>query len=258
VVVERDHYQGASLAWRRDIGLANPMSCSLSPISREFPLDYPTGIFLRSLQTKGGEIVKRYKFFASLLITFASLPVVQAWAADPSPAPEKMPAILASLDAGKVTVLDDKAAAAIRGQAYQYVLVKTFLNPFDFAPDIAWTLNPLDFRYGAWGGLNWTAGGPPADNMDTLFMFHDGGLISNDQLAGALALLPNTPNAFWGNIYVPSFITPGSNLPANSKVWVAGGSVVGGKLYFGFRSMPFPEYARREALIGISLLGVLP
>ena len=124
--------------------------------------------------------MKSYKVFASLLITFAFLSVVQAWAADPPPAPEKMPAILASLDAGKVTVLDDKAAGAIRGQAYQYVLVRTVLNAFDFAPGIQWTLNPLAYRYGAWGGPGWTNGGdigvdthPTADRMDDLFKLHD-------------------------------------------------------------------------------------
>ena len=62
--------------------------------------------------------MKTYKISASLLITFAFLSV-QALAADPPPAPKKMPAILASLDAGKVTVLVDKAPGAVRGQAYQ-------------------------------------------------------------------------------------------------------------------------------------------
>jgi hypothetical protein len=94
--------------------------------------------------------------------------------------------------------------------------------------------------------------------MDRIFELHDNGILSNAQLAGALQLLATTPHPFWGNIYVPSFITPGSSLPADSRVWVAGGSVVGGKFYLGWRPMPFPEYARREALIGIQLLGVLP
>lgn len=207
--------------------------------------------------------MKKYKVFASLLITFVFLSAVQAWAADPPPAPEKMPAILASLDTGKVTVLDDKTAASVRGQAYQYVLVRTVLNAFDFAPDIQWTLNPLAYRYGAWGGLGWTDGGgigssTPADTMDTLFQLHDQGALSDALLAGALQTLATTPSLFWGNIYVPSFITAGSNLPANKNVWVASGSVVGGRFYLGWRPMPFPEYARREALIGISLLSVLP
>ena len=207
--------------------------------------------------------MKTYKVFASLLITFAFLSVVQAWAADPPPTPEKLPAILASLDAGKVTVLDDKAARAIRGQAYQYVLVRTVLNAFDFAPDIQWSLNPFAYRYGAWGGPGWTNGGgigsnTPADLMDNFFMLHDQSALSDAQLIGALQLLATTPNAFWGSIYVPPSITAGSNLPANKNVWVAGGSIVGGKFFLGWRPMPFPEYARREALIGMQLLGVLP
>ena len=136
--------------------------------------------------------MKTYKIFASLLIIFAFLSV-QAWAADPPPAAEKMPAILASLDAGKVTVLDDKAAGAIRGQAYQYVLVRTVLNAFDFAPGIQWSLNPLAYRYGAWGGPGWTNGGDigssaPADLMDTYFMGHDQGTLSDAQLIVALGV----------------------------------------------------------------------
>ena len=139
------------------------------------------------------------------MITFAFFSVVQAWAADPPPVPEKLPAILASLDAGKVTVLDDKAAQAIRGQAYQYVLVRTVLNAFDFAPDIQWSPNPFAYRYGAWGGPGWTNGGgigpnTPADLMDTLFMLHDQSTLSDTQLIGALQLLATTPNAFWGSI----------------------------------------------------------
>src|SRR4030095_1906536 len=104
----------------------------VSHYPREFPLDslpeysYAFSQPIPRFQ-EGRELVKIYKVFASLLITFAVFSV-QAWAADPPPAPDKMPAILASLDAGKVTVLDDKAAGAIRGQAYQYVLVRTVLN----------------------------------------------------------------------------------------------------------------------------------
>jgi len=206
--------------------------------------------------------VKTYKVSASLLITFAFLSV-QAFAADPPPAPKKMPAILASLDAGKVTVLDDKAAGAVRGQAYQYVLVRTVLNALDFAPGIQWSLNPFAYRYGAWGGPGWTNGGDigsnaPADLMDALFRGHDQGTLSDAQLIGALQLIATTPNLFWGKIYVPPSVTQGSNLPADENVWVASGSLVGGRFYLGWRPMPFPEYARREALIGMQLLGVLP
>ena len=208
--------------------------------------------------------MKTYKVFASLLITFAFLSI-QARAADPPPAPEKLPAILASLDAGKVTVLDNKTAGAIRGQAYQYVLVRTVLNAFDFAPGIQWSLNPLAYRYGAWGGPGWTNGGgfgssAPADAMDDLFMQHDQGLPDALLILGLqnLATTSTTSDPYWGKIYVPTSITQGSGLPADKYVGVASGSLVGGKFYLGWRPMPFPEYARREALIGMQLLGVLP
>jgi hypothetical protein len=206
--------------------------------------------------------VKRYKCFASLLIAFAFLSVAHAWAADPPPAPEKMPAILAALDTGKVAVLDDKAAGAVRGQAYQYVLVRTFLNAFDFGAGIQWSPNPFAYRYGAWGGPGWTAGGgigsdTPADAMDEFFKAHDlGG--SDAQLLLDLQGLPATFHPFWGTIYVPPSITPGSNVPVSKNVWVSGTSVVGGRIFLGWRPMPFTEYARREAIIGMQLLGVLP
>ena len=209
--------------------------------------------------------MKRYKVFSSLLITFAFLSVVQARAADPPPAPEKLPAILASLDAGKVTVLDNKTAGAIRGQAYQYVLVRTVLNAFDFAPGYSvdcqsiglplWRLgrSRMDQRRRQRRHTH-----PTADAMDAAFRLHDLGQYPDALLIGALQSLAPTSNPFWGKIYVPTSITQGSNLPADKNVAVASGSLVGGKFYLGWRPMPFPEYARREALIGMQLLGVLP
>jgi len=173
-----------------------------------------------------------------------------------------MPAILANLDAGQVTVLDDKAAKAVRGQNYQYVLVKTILNPLDFGPDLNWTLNLFGYRYGAWGGPGWTNGGgigsnAPADAMDALFKQHDEGL-SNQGLITGLQGLVNTSVPFWGPIYVPPAITAGSNLPADKNVWVSGASLLGGKFFLGWRPLPFPEYSRREALTGMQLLGLVP
>jgi hypothetical protein len=203
--------------------------------------------------------MKGYKCCATLLTVFAFLMSATIWAAD-RPAPsEGTPAILAALDAGKVTILDDQASMAVRGQAYQYVLVRTILNPLDFGPGLAWTTNLLGYRYGAWGGYGWTAGGLPADAMDALFMQHDSD-GNNAALIAGLKGLPNTPNGFWGLIYVPApaTITPGSNLPVNAQVWVSSLSILGGKFFLGWRAMPFTEYSRREALTGMQLLGLIP
>jgi hypothetical protein len=221
----------------------------------------------------------RHRSCASLLVAlgfsaFAFLPdnarAADKPAADKPAAVAQTPAILASLDARDVKVLDDGAAKAVRGQAgeYLYVLVRILgLNTFDFAPGIEWTLNPFAYRYGAWGGPSWTNGGQPlsnpiapADPMDALFRLHDQGTLNDLQLVGALSLLPNAGNSFWGQIYVPAsaVINPVSGLPVGTNVWVAGGSFIGGKFYFGWRPMPFTEYSRRQALTGMQLLTLLP
>lgn len=199
---------------------------------------------------------------------FAFLAGTDARAADTAAAAADTPAILAALDARDVKVLDDGAAKAVRGQAgqYLYVLVRILgLNTFDFAPSIEWSLNPFDYRYGAWGGPGWTNGGQPlsslvdpADAMDTLFKAHDLGFLTDLGLVGALSILPNVANGFWGQIYVPAVINPASGLPVSTNVWVAGGSFIGGKFYFGWRPMPFTEYSRRQALAGMQLLVFLP
>lgn len=191
-----------------------------------------------------------------------------AWAADTPAAGTGTPAILASLDARDVKVLDDGAAKAVRGQAseYRYVLVRILgLNTFDFAPGIEWSLNPFAYRYGAWGGPGWTNGGQPlanlvdpADAMDTLFMAHDFGTVNDQQLVALLSLLPNVNNNFWGQIYVPGVINPASGLPVGTNVWVSGASLIGGKFFLGWRPMPFTEYSRRQALTGMQLLVFLP
>jgi hypothetical protein len=209
--------------------------------------------------------MKRYKFCASLLTALAFLLAAGAWAADRTAVGEGTPAILASLDNGKVTILDDQATMAIRGQAYQYVLVRTVLNPLDFGPGLNWTNNLLGYRYGAWGGPGWTNGGgvgsnTPADAMDALFMQHDLGTLTDQGLINALKSLPNAPGGFWGLIYVPAAgdITAGSGLPVGKNVWVSGLSILGGQLFLGWRPMPFTEYSRREALTGMQLLGLRP
>lgn len=215
----------------------------------------------------------RHQPCASLVValafsSFAFLTGTDAWAAEKPAAPADTPAILASLKTSDVTVLDDGAAMAVRGQAtgYRYVLVKILgLNTFDFASGIEWSWNPFDYRYGAWGGPGWSNGGQslptlvaPADAMDTLFQAHDLGTVTDQQLVALLSLLPNVNNNFWGQIYVPAVINPASGLPVGTNVWVSGTSLIGGKLFFGWRPMPFTEYSRRQAVTGMQLLVFLP
>jgi hypothetical protein len=208
-------------------------------------------------------------FAAFVVSALTVLTGTQAWASDKPAAAPQTPAILAALDARDVKVLDDGAANSVRGQAgeYRYVLVKILgLNTFDFAPGIQWSLNPFDYRYGAWGGPGWTNGGQPtgsfvnpADAMDALFMAHDLGILNDQGLVGALSLgLPTVNHNFWGQIYVPQSFDPNSGLPVSTNVWVAGGSLIGGRFYFGWRPMPFTEYSRRQALTGMQLLVLLP
>jgi hypothetical protein len=200
------------------------------------------------------------KCCASLLTVLAFLMAAAVWAADQPAVSEGAPAILASLDAGKVTVLDDQAAMAVRGQAYQYVLVRTILNPLDFGFGLNWTTNILGYRYGAWGGLGWSTGSDPADAMDCLFKQHDEGALTDEQLIAKLKDLPNLPGTFWGKIYVPTPLvdTDISGLPIGKYVWVSSLSILGGKFFLGWKAMPYTEYSRREALTGMQLLGLIP
>ncbi|MFZ7112996.1 MAG: hypothetical protein ACOWYE_15035 [Desulfatiglandales bacterium] len=191
-----------------------------------------------------------------------------AWAGDHTGVPEDVPAIMASLDKGGLTVLSDTAIAEVRGQAYpQYVLVKILgLNTFDGGRGVQWTWNPLGYRYGYWGGPEWTNGGdthgtaPFADGdngMDALFMTHDQAYIDCDDpeillaadkvlLKGLLAL-PNT-SSYWGPIY------EAIAKDAPDYVAVSGVSLIGGKIFFGWRKMAYTEYSRREAMAGLGLM----
>jgi hypothetical protein len=212
---------------------------------------------------KRGVEMKSQKPFYALCLMALFLVSATAWAADQSAAPEGTPAILASLNAGNVTILDDQAAMAIRGQAYKYVLVKIFgLNALDGGAGIQWTWNPLNYRYGAFGGLDWSnTGTAPADLMDGFFMAHDeayaNSLINkidaDKALIAGLASLATTPNSFWGMIYAP-VATPTELTTPN--VQVSGISFFGNKFFFGWRSMPYTEYSRREAIAGIGVLVV--
>jgi hypothetical protein len=213
----------------------------------------------------------RYRSHGSLFVAWAFsvlvlLPGVEASAADGAETAAGTPAILAALEASHVTVLDDSDAMTVRGQGshYRYVLVRILgLNTFDFAPGLDWTWNPFGYRYGAWGGPGWSNGGMPgdtvvpADAMDALFRGHDLGDLNDLELLAALATLPSTASGFWGLVYVPSSTTPGSAVPTGN-VWVSGRSLLGGRLYSGWRPMPAPEYFRRQAVVGMSLLTLLP
>jgi hypothetical protein len=190
------------------------------------------------------------------------------------------PAILASLGQANAIPLDDLAAAAVRGQA-QYVLVRVIgLNTFDGGSGVQWTLNPLGYRYGNWGGPGWSDGqnnpqvvdpsGVVVDGnfgMDACFRTHDLVYYSNptaqqksdadNALLVALNSLPKT--AFqsyksstyhynWGDIYVT---TP---IDAPPSVSVFGLSLIGQRIFLGWNPMPYSEYSRREAVYGMQLM----
>lgn len=211
--------------------------------------------------------MKTYGSRLALLAALAVLFAAQARAADPPAASPGTPAILAALDNTQVTVLDDHAASAIRGEGseYRYVLVRILgVNTFDYGPGLEWTWNPLGYRYGAWGGPGWTNGGrtdifvAPADPMDALFMHHDM-TLDDAALVNGLKALPNVNVSFWGQVYLPSGadITPGSSLPVDKNVWVSGASFLAGRIFLGWRPIPFTEYSRREALTGMQVLQLL-
>ncbi|MBN1569876.1 MAG: hypothetical protein JXA73_18675 [Acidobacteria bacterium] len=201
--------------------------------------------------------MKMLKPFYLLLMAALFFIVGTAWAGDGTPV------ILATLNAGDVTILDDQAAMAIRGQDYKYVLVKIFgLNALDGGAGVQWTWNPLDYRYGAYGGLNWSnTDETPADAMDFFFSAHDEAYAnpSADKIAAdqalilGLASLGTTYNSFWGWIYSPAVLPAGLTTP---NVKVSGISFFGNKFFFGWRSMPYTEYSRREAIAGIGVLVV--
>jgi hypothetical protein len=180
-----------------------------------------------------------------------------AWAAEKPALSDNVPDILASLDPGSATILDDQAAKAIRGQGYQYVLVKILgINALDFGPGVQWSWNPLGFRYGAWGGPGWTNGGDPADAMDALFMAHDNAysagfdkLAADQLLVSKLKGLATSNGGYWGQIYIsnPTDLNAG-------PIYVSGASFIGGKIFLGWRAMPYTEYARREALAGLGVM----
>jgi hypothetical protein len=217
--------------------------------------------------------MKKHKFFFGLGMIFLLLISGTTWAADQPDLSQGIPAILASLDKNGVVILDDSAAAAIRGQAEtKYVLVKILgVNTFDGGMGVKWTGNPLYYRYGYWGGPGWGAGvenpsnavalGFPtiADTMDGWFQAHDlfylanstneARLLADKGLLSGLSSLPNANYPYWGYIYFasPSGLT-------SPYVSVAGASLIGGKIFFGWRNMPYTEYSRREAMAALGVM----
>jgi hypothetical protein len=120
--------------------------------------------------------MKRYPACGALCAALLLLVAGAAWAADRTATSDGMPVILASLPVSNVTILDDQAAAAIRGQGDVplYVLVKILgFNALDYG-GVNWTWNLLGYRYGYWGGPGWSSAGDDfVDDMDELFMMHD-------------------------------------------------------------------------------------
>lgn len=208
--------------------------------------------------------MKRQEPFGLLCVAMMLFAAGAAWAGDQPALGQDTPAILAALDSENVVVLNDQEAMAVRGQegTYLYVLVKILgINALDYGSGITWTWNPLGFRYGAYGGPGWSSTYlPPADAMDALFKAHDEAYDTGDflaQLAADKELLQGlmelavTPSATWGMIYVPGSVPIGLTA---GPVWVSGVSFFGNKLFFGWRPMPYTEYARRQAMAGMGAL----
>lgn len=190
-----------------------------------------------------------------------------ALAGDNVTMPENSPAILASLDKAGVTALDDTSISDVRGQT-QYTMVKVLgLNTWDYAKrgKITWTLNPFGFRYGNWGGPNYSNMGNPVDEMDALFMVHDGGASDEWLLAGLAALKTqdgaSTYSRVWGWIYTGNstgylYVDPDHfnyTVAVSRTSWMSSG----GRFIFGWIDMPLTEYARREAVMGMGILVML-
>jgi hypothetical protein len=222
------------------------------------------------MSTERGREMKIFQSRWALCLTMLALISGPAWAVDRNDPSEDMPAILASLGADSVTVLDNQEAMAIRGQEYKYVLVKILgINALDFGPGVQWTWNPLDYRYGAWGGAGWSNGResisnpvgltplhPTADLMDRMFRNHDlAYMFGNNELAADAALLcgllslAKYSHPYWGPIYLAN----PRDLTAKT-VMVSGVSFIGSRLFFGWKAMPYTEYARREALTAMGIM----
>jgi hypothetical protein len=212
--------------------------------------------------------MKKSRFFIVLGVMLL-LFTATAWAS------QDTPAILASLDQKTVTQLDDSAISEIRGES-SYVMVKLFpLNFLDFSNDCGWTWNPYKWRYGNYGGKDWS-GAPDSftvDMMDVAFQTHDAETeaastpaevqAADLKLLTTLELLPNTPSS-WGTIYDRRSYGEWGPEPCHwfYNVYVSRISVLayGGTFRFFclWKSMPLTEYARRQAVFVGNLLGGFP
>lgn len=197
--------------------------------------------------------MKKRVFFAFWVVMLFLIPGA-LWAEKPQEFSKNSPAILASLSPTHFTPLDDAAIDTIRGQA-DYVLVKVVgLNTFDYG-NVKWTWNPLGYRYGNYGGYNWS-GGVPVDAMDRCFQAHDfvydtssdphDRYIADLTLRSNLGSLTNIYHDDWGWIYVSDV--------GQNDIYVYGLSLVGGKVFRGWKEMPYSEYSRREAWLGVSFM----
>jgi len=139
---------------------------------------------------------------------------------------------------------------------------------FTSAPNYSW-------RYGNWGGPFWINGreqarslwnmsssAPAIDPMDELFEAHElamknaGGNDATEQqadneLEDGLADLPSGPqgvdHSFWGPIYVAT----GNGMPANVMVY-PGSPYALPQVLVTPKLMPYSEYARRQAVVGLN------
>jgi hypothetical protein len=214
--------------------------------------------------------MKKQLFLIGLSVMLLLIPGA-LWAGNQPGVSQDTPAILVSLGQTNAFPLDDSAAAAVRGQAgTDYVLVKVIgLNTLDGGAGLKWTFNPLGYRYGYWGGPGWSGSDVNlyADGkygMDYFFMLHDtvysnpnataaDKSFADNALLAALSSLPNKPGGFWpGQVYIPDSQPIG--LTPNLNVSVFGISLIGGKVFLGWRDMPYTEYSRREAVYGMQLM----
>lgn len=146
----------------------------------------------------------------------------------------------------------------------------------DTATDVNFTNSPgTSWRYGNWGGPTWTGhkelrlnlwngtfNAPPADAMDDLFREHDADIkaagsnnaaknVADDDLLDALNALPSGANGsnhvVWGQIYLAS----PAGAPASITI-KPGSPVALPQIIMTPTPMPYSEYARRQAKLGLT------
>ena len=174
-------------------------------------------------------------------------------------------ASLASIDSSP-------AQAATASRTTAYVIWKGATQPSDYCPAVPYSWSPLDWKYGYWGGANWSDGrnqssvsstGSTVDAMDALFRSHDSAYATsanyptrpvnlryNYRHAADLALLsglyrlPNYSHQALG----PIFKSSPAGAPTSYVTVVRNGRSV---------SMPFSEYMRQQAINAFWVVVVL-